>query len=341
MADTPETPSDRIRFPSISSRAWEHPADRAALQALRQVPGFDLALRKIMGLVSEKPLRLITLGTAVEIGPHQYPRVDALYADVLSVLDAPVRYPLFVNHNPVINAGAVGMDEPFIVLNSATVTTLSDEQLRAVLGHEVGHILSDHVLYKTMLRVILKLGTMVLRMPLAGLPLLAIVGAMMEWDRKSELSADRASLLACQDPDVVRGALLRIAGGVGEGADLEAFRDQARRYEEDGGAIDSVVKTLALLGQRHPFPVLRLRELDRWVESGEYESIVAGRYPRREDDPDESTWDFWRQSARSYADGFKSSTDPVAKWVKGAGDGARGWWSGFFAGEAGPEAGEE
>ena len=312
----------RVRFPDISSRAWEHPADRAALEALRKVPGFDLVVRKVMSLMTERPLRMITLGSAIEVGPEQYPRVNTLYGEVLEVLDAPRRYGLFVSQDPVINAGAVGMDDPFIVLNSGTVQQLSDDQLRVVLAHEVGHILSEHVLYKTMLRLLLKGSTLVLRMPLTGLALLAVVGALLEWDRKSELSADRASLLACQDPEVVREALLRIAGGVGEGASIEAFRDQARRYEERGGVVDGVLKVLTLLNRSHPFPVLRLRELDRWVESGEYDRILAGSYPKRADDPEAPERGTWKEAMGSYAEGAKGAAEPVGAWFKQAGEGA-------------------
>jgi Zn-dependent protease with chaperone function len=332
-----------VRFPEISSRAWEHPADRAALEALRKVPGFDLVVRKVMGLLSERPLRLITLGSAVEVGPNQFPRLNALYDDVLKTFDAPHRYPLFVTQNPVMNAGAIGMDNPFIVLNSGTVLALDDAQVRSVLGHEIGHIMSDHVLYKTMLRFLLKGGQLVLRMPLAGIPLLAVVAAMLEWDRKSELSADRAGLLACQDPDVVRAALLRMAGGVGEGASVDAFRDQARRYEEEGGAIDSVIKTLALLNRSHPFPVQRIKELDRWVADGSYERVLSGEYPNRGDDSEDSTWDYWRRSMGSYADGVKQSTDPMAKWMREAGgdvkDKASGAWD--WLRRRGGEGGED
>jgi Zn-dependent protease with chaperone function len=318
------------RFPEISSRAWEHPADRAALEALRKVPGFDLVVRKVMGLLSERPLRLITLGSAVEVGPSQYARLNDLYDDVLQTFDAPERYPLFVTQNPVMNAGAIGMDHPFIVLNSGTVLGMDDAQVKSVLGHEVGHILSDHVLYKTMLRFLLKGGQLALRMPLTGLALLAVLAALLEWDRKSELSADRASLLACQDPDTVRSALLRMAGGLGDGASVEAFREQARRYEEEGSAVDSVIKTLALLNRRHPFPVQRIKELDRWVEGGDYERILGGEYARRGEDSDGTTWDYWKDSVGSYAEGVKQSADPVARWMKDAGSGVKDKASGAW-----------
>ncbi len=335
------TPSGRVRLPNISSRAWEHPADRAALQSLRAVPGFDLALRKLFGLFPERALRLMFLGTSVEVGPNQYPRVHALYGEALDILDAPHHYPLFVTQNPVVNAGAVGMDQPFIVLNSATVQLLDDDQLRLVLGHEIGHILSQHVLYKTMLKLLLRGSLYAFSFPLTGLALLAVVAALMEWDRKSELSSDRAAALTAQNPDHVRLALLRMAGGVGEGANIEAFREQGRRYEESSGAIDSVIKTMALLGRSHPFPVQRIKELDLWVESGEYQRVLDGEYPKREDDPKESAWGAWASGAEHYADAVKSGTDPMVGWLRGVGDAASdrasaafGWFKRKKGGEA-------
>ena len=286
--------SEPVYFPGISTRAWEHPADRAALQSLRRVPGFDLIVRKIYSLTSERPLRVITQGSAIEVGPKQYAQVNAIYEDVLKTFDAPKRYDLFVSQNPVINAGAVGLDDPFMVLNSATVNQLEEAQLRSVIGHELAHIMSGHVLYKTMLRLMLRAGIVFFRMPLTGLAMLPVLAALLEWDRKSELSADRAGLLACQDPDVVRGALLRIAGGVGDGANVEAFREQARRFEESGSALDSVLKVLAMLRRRHPFPVQRIGEIDRWVEGGEYDQ-------------------FWLANIRSEKTTLKSEAGPTGR----------------------------
>ena len=145
---------------------------------------------------------------------------------------------------------------------------LDDAQVRSVLGHEVGHILSDHVLYKTMLQLMVRLSRVAFTNIFSGMAYTAIMAALMEWDRKSELSSDRAGLLCVQNPDAVREALLRSAGGVGEGASIEAFQEQARRYEEDQSSLDSVARALALMNQRHPFPVQRLKELDTWIESG-------------------------------------------------------------------------
>lgn len=341
------TPSGRIRFPDISSRAWEHPADRAALMSLRAVPGFDLALRKVFGLFSERALRFLFLGSSVEVGPRQYPRLHNVYGEVLDILDAPDHYPLFVTQNPVVNAGAVGMDQPFIVLNSATVNLLDDDQLRVILGHEVAHILSQHVLYKTLLRLMLRASLYAFSLPLTGLALLGVLAALLEWDRKSELSADRASLLVAQNPEHLRLLLLHLAGGVGEGANVDAFREQANRYDESAGALDAAIKTLALLGRTHPFPVHRLKEADLWVETGAYESVLAGTYPKRQDDPKETAWSSWKESADHYAEAVKTGADPVVSWFRGVGEAASeraaqtfGWFKKKRGDEPPPEEGQ-
>jgi Zn-dependent protease with chaperone function len=311
--------TERSQLSDISSLAWEHPADAAALQTLRQVPGFDIAVQKVFGLIAERTLRLMSMGSSIEVSAEQYPHINEIYEEVLSTLDAPARYPLFLSQNPLVNAGAVGMKDPFIVLNSGIVLLMSDDQLRYVLGHEVGHILSEHVLYKTMLKLMVRLSRVAFTNVISGLAYTAITAALMEWDRKSELSSDRAGLLAVQDPDVVRSALLRSAGGVGEGASIDAFQDQARRYEEDGDTLDNIAKAMALLGRSHPFPVERLKEIDRWIESGDYDRILSGEYLTRAEEPPRSQrpWDIWRESATSYADSLRDSK--ISEWFGGLG----------------------
>ena len=303
----------RVELTDISSLAWEHPADASALNSLRQMPGFDVVVRKVFGLIPERTLRMAALGSSIEVGEAQYPHINEIYSDVIHTLNVPERYSLFVAQSPIVSVGAVGMDQPFIVLNSGTVRLMSDDQLRYVLGREIGHILSEHVLYKTMLQLMVRLSRVAFTNVFSGMAYTAVMGALMEWDRKSELSSDRAGLLCVQNPDVVREALLRLAGGVGEGVSIEAFQDQARRYEEDHTSFDSIARAMALMSERHPFPVQRLKEIDSWVESGDYQRILDGDYPRRSEEPQtnkQKPWDIWRESAST----LKSSTEG---WIQG------------------------
>ncbi len=166
----------------IAPRAWEHPADRAALAALRKIPVFDDILRKLFGFFGERPIRLAFLASSVRVSERQFPRVHDLYRDVLQTLDAPEDYPLFVSQTPIVNAGAYGMDDPFIILNSGTVKLLDDEQLSYVMGHEVGHIMSDHVLYRTMTVLLIQLASM--GFPIVGLAARAVLGPVLQGVRR-------------------------------------------------------------------------------------------------------------------------------------------------------------
>lgn len=309
MTEAPGLPAERPRkiLTQIAPVAWEHPADRAALQTLRSVPGFDQVVKKVVGFLGERGIRLLFQANAVRVGPTQFPRMNALYTEVLTSLDWSPRPDLFVSQTPFVNAGAFGMDRPFIVINSGTLKLLDDDELRALLGHEVGHVVSGHALYHTVLVLILNLGFGVLPF-LAGIALLPVQLALLEWFRKSELSSDRAGLLASQDPPASLRMFLKMAGGGDmKEMDLDAFLVQAKEYEEAGGALDRVFKILNTLGQSHPFNTLRAAELQRWIEGGHYDRILRGEYARRGPDaegrpvqPDiEAASDYYMKEAKA------------------------------------------
>jgi Zn-dependent protease with chaperone function len=285
----------------IAPRAWEHPADRAALAALRKIPVFDDILRKLFGFFGEKPIRLAFLASSVRVSERQFPDVWALYKEVLKTLDSPAVYPLFISQTPIVNAGAYGMDEPFIILNSGTVQLLDDDQLAYVMGHEVGHIMSDHVLYRTMTVLLVQLASM--GFPIVGLAARAVLVALLEWSRKSELSSDRAGLLAIQNPQRVMSTMLKMAGGGDDDQmSLDEFIVQAEEYRESGDVADQVFKVLNLMGQSHPFYVLRVAEIRSWIEEGEYDRILRGEYPHR-GDPDPAYREDLSDAAKAYSEG--------------------------------------
>ena len=302
----------------IASHSWEHPADKAALQALRRIPVFDAVLRKLFGYFGEKPIRLAFQANAVLVGPNQFGEVYKIYQQALKTLDAPEEYPLYVSQTPIVNAGAYGMDQPFIILNSGTVRLTSDEELEYILGHEIGHIVSDHVLYRTMTVFLINLANM--GFPIVGLAARAVLVALLEWSRKSELSCDRAGLLTVQDPEVVMTAMLKMAGGgEEEEMSLQEFIVQAEEYQEGGDLADQVFKVLNLMAATHPFYVLRVSELRAWIESGDYDRILRGEYARR-GEPDPAYQEDLRAAAQAYTDGAKDFVDSVAGAAKRMGE---------------------
>jgi Zn-dependent protease with chaperone function len=326
--DTVEPRTRRI-LGDIDPSAWEHPADRAALAAVRRIPVFDQVLRTLFGIFGEKPIRLAFQANAVKVGPHQFPEIWDHYLEVCQTLDVKEPYDLFITQTPLVNAGAYGMDRPFIVLNSGSIRLLSRDEVTYLLGHELGHILSGHVLYRTMIVLLMQLATM--GFPVIGLAARVVLMALLEWQRKSELSADRAGLLALQDPQATLHSFMRLAGGGRDDeTSLNAFLEQAEQYRHDGDAADMVFKVLNLLGSTHPFHVLRAAELRDWIEAGEYDRVLRGEYRHRDDGAapykedlaaaaqayreDAQTFarqfaDALRQTGQKFADGLRRSAD--------------------------------
>jgi Zn-dependent protease with chaperone function len=278
-------PEGTYQLEGISPRAFQHPADRAATAALKQVPYLDAVVRKLIELGYERALRQAVLGGAVRLGQEQVPRIWALEREVFHVLDLDDVPDLYLMQIPEANALTFGSGRPVIVLNSELVRLLDTNGLRAVIAHEAAHVLSDHVLYQTALIILTRLGATALG-PLATLPLLAIRSALLEWFRAAELSCDRAAALVTRDPIAVCRALMTIAGGEAvDELNLDAFMKQGLDYDEKGSGLERLTRLFVNLNLTHPMTVRRTHQLLSWVRSGEYDRIKDGSYIRRGQEP--------------------------------------------------------
>ena len=274
-------PARAYRLEGISPRAFQHPADRAATAALEQIPYLDAVLRRLIQLGYERALRQFSLGAAVRLGERQLPNIWALHREVFDVLDVGELPELYMTAFPFANAATFGAGKPTIVVNSELVRILDEERLRVVLAHEAAHVLMDHVLYETALLILLRITGSGLP-SLAGLPLMALRAALLEWKRAAELSSDRAAALVTRDPMSVCATLMTLAAGeAAEQLDLDAFVAQAIEYSERGSGVERLSRLFLQLGLTHPLPVRRVHELLAWVREGDYDRIVGGDYLRR------------------------------------------------------------
>src|SRR3954447_24733439 len=179
----------RVVLRNISSRAWEHPADRGALVALRKLKGFDTAVKLLSSLFNERAVRLLFFAPAIRVEERHSPELHRALNDAASILDAPVVPELYVQADPGFNAMTIGLDRPIIVINSGMVDLLDEDELRWILAHELGHALSGHAVYRTILLRLMNMSGVFYAVPLGGLGLRMIIAGLMEWRRKTEVSA--------------------------------------------------------------------------------------------------------------------------------------------------------
>lgn len=329
-----------VRFPGISPRAYEHPVDRGALATLRAVPGFAQVVKAISGFYNERGERLMALASSIRVGPKQYPELDRLRHECAETLDLPSVPNLFVYQDPRVVAETVGMDEPFIRVSTGLVDLMSHESLRFVLGHEMGHVLSGHAVYRTIMVRLVMLQMSLSWTPVSALGIRAVIAALREWFRKAELSCDRAGLLCGQDPTAALRAQIQVAGGIDPARiDIPSFLRQASEYETVEDVRDSFLKLRFVETESHPFAVVRAAQLQKWAASEEYRAILAGDYPRRDDDTPTSDWkDDLKSAAKSYKESWNSSTDPLTKAFSDVGEAVSSTagkvWSKFGNGSA-------
>jgi Zn-dependent protease with chaperone function len=269
------------KFAALNKDQYVHPADRRALAALRAIPGIETALKKLLEVTGESAIRVIFTASAVKVTSKQCPDLYAKLQIACTTLGVDMPE-LFVQQSPIPNAFTGGVKRPVIVLYSALLERLTDEEVLAVLSHEVGHLHAEHVLYLTAARLIeLAANAAILAAPLAilikELMTLTMRYALLAWARRAELSCDRAALLVTQDPDVVGRTMMKLAGGTfASHVDYDLFLEQGRDFQKnyDEKALDRFWADIITAGLSHPFPVWRVSEILKWVESGEYQTLL-------------------------------------------------------------------
>jgi len=263
----------------LSVDEFRHPLDQRATDALKKVPGLDKLLAKILEVGFERLLYIQNVASNLRVTPKMFPRLHRSLTWATKILDVP-EPEMYVVVDPIPNAWTYGHTKPFISLTTGLVDMLTDEELFFVIGHEVGHIKADHVLYGTMARNIAAILELVgnLTLGIGSLLGIGLVFALLEWYRCAELTSDRAALLCVQDLEPARATFMKLAGGTTRLAaemDRDEFLRQVREYEDvDRSTLDRAYKILLTVGRTHPFAMQRAKELEVWFESS-YSELMA------------------------------------------------------------------
>ncbi len=270
------------KFADLSKHDYIHPADSKALAALRAIPGIDTALKKLLKVTGESAIRVMFMASAVKVTPKQCPDLHAKLQIACTTLGVDMP-DFFIQQNPIVNAFTGGVEKPIIVMHSGLLERLTDEEVLAVVAHEVGHIHAEHVLYLTAARLIEALANVSIARIIPGAEIVkflisaGISSALLAWARRAELSCDRAALLVTQDPHVIGSTMMKLAGGTfSSKIDYDLFLEQARDFQKnyDENKLDKFWADIINAGQSHPFPIWRVSEILQWVESGQYADLM-------------------------------------------------------------------
>lgn len=252
-----------------------HPEDAAALRQLESIPGFPAFVKSFLSLGFETLQYGINMASAVRLSEKQLPNLYRHLPPICEKLgiDVPEFY---LSMDPCPNAWTFGDSRIFITVTSGLVDMMDDEELDAVIAHECGHILCHHVLYHSVARYILQ-----------GIDALGLLGkltipiqlAFLYWQRKSELSCDRAGAIVTS-PEVVSRTMARLAAGpktITKEIDMGQWALQADKYDEiwNSNTWNKALQIYAISGQNHPFSAVRVREVLKWGQSQEYKNIRA------------------------------------------------------------------
>jgi Zn-dependent protease with chaperone function len=274
-------------FKSLDPVSYVHPLDKEALDALEKIPGIKTLLKWLIKNSAEMTTRLMHHASFVRVGERQVPSLYKRFrtaADRLGVSDLPE---LFIYQGEQPNASTFGVEQYHVAISTGALELLDDEEQLALLGHELGHVQSNHVLYKTAARLFHKLAEQVANATfgVGALVVKPLEAALARWDRASELTGDRAALLTVRRPEVVLNMLMKVASGtrsIMPELNLQSFLEQAEHFEKmrDETGVTKILVAYEELFRSHPFPVYRAKEVLEFVSSGAFLEILDGDYTK-------------------------------------------------------------
>jgi Zn-dependent protease with chaperone function/uncharacterized tellurite resistance protein B-like protein len=247
-------------------------ADPGVLRALERLE------ERLSGFGYLERRRLLT--GAVRLSRSMAPAIADVLAECRGRLGVERPVELYVQHDARPNAFCVnrkGASAIVVALSSRLVETFAPAELAFVIGHELGHVVFDHLsLPMPHVAVVEDLGgRMVSR---------ASALELYVWCRAAELSADRAGLVCARDPEAAGSAFFKLSSGLGGGPvriDLEAYQAQvlslasapeARPPDAQPVDGDATLDCFAT----HPFSPLRVRAMAAFARSEAY-ARLSGR----------------------------------------------------------------
>ena len=243
---------------------------------MESTPGLSAVGKFITKYTIEKLYTVQFTGSSLKVNSRNYPEIFEYLQYACHILDLPRLPELYVQWGYDINACTIGSENPIIVLNSGLWDLCDEDEKLFIIGHECGHIKSNHMLYHMMAQLI---STIIDAVPGGNIFASPLQFALYYWSRMSEFTADRAGLLCCQNMKAVARAFIKMSGlpiNQYKYIDPKTFIEQAREFQQmDYESLNKVVKFISILQADHPWTVMRTSQLIDWVNTGEVKRIMC------------------------------------------------------------------
>ena len=265
---------NKKELPGLEHHQYEHSFDKKALSSLESTPGLTAAGRIITKQVTERIYTIQFTGSNVKVTRTNYPHIYEYLDYACQILDVKRKPDLYIQWGYGVNAFTIGSQNPVVVINSGLIDLCDDNEILFIIGHELGHIKSNHMLYHMMAQTI---SSVIEFVPGGDLITAPLKYALLYWDRMSEFTADRAGLLCCQDKEAMLRAFVKMAGlpiHYFDQLDTTSFIQQAAEFRQlDYDNLNKAFKFISIMESTHPWTVMRAAELLNWMDSGDYDMV--------------------------------------------------------------------
>ncbi len=260
----------------LTAKDFIHPLEERAMQKLLNTKGIEKVVKKFYDLGIEKIIKLQYIGSGIQVTKTNFPELIKILTQTCDVLNVTTVPELYIQRSEELQATTLGVDHPIIVLTSESVNLFNSQELQFILGREIAHIKSNHILYAEIGDIFPQLIDTLsyVTLGISGLISGGIRYALFYWSQMSEYTADRGGLLGCQDTYIAKSVLAKFAGLPEKhwgSFDMEEFDKQAREFE--GFTEKSFDKFVRFIYGNNLLPVARAGEIIQWVESGEYNRL--------------------------------------------------------------------
>lgn len=253
---------------------YAHPLDSEIIDILDK-PMINTAIAKIVQTSYDANYGLV-LASGIHINQNTYPDLYRVIVECAETLNIPVPYAIISNSVSGINAQAAGTDQfSFVMISSMLPLVMNRDELKFVVGHELGHIALGHAIYHTAASLIGNAGAF---LPIIGAYLTrTITYPLKAWSRRSEVSADRAGLLCCGDLKVAQKALYKLeAGFLGEGdVNIDEYIRESERLRNG-----TLLGKYSELKMEHPILPKRIKALELFANSKLYAKCIGIEPPK-------------------------------------------------------------